>query len=143
MTSPHISYRFPGTIPRQLLRVHRWCPPVQLSGVTHASSTTISVLFVPLFRYCFSSRFRDLFWYHRFPVLQFDQGPYASLLGPTLRPPLPLRLSVLVLYSSAFRPMVPRQPSSSKVADPGSIFRQCSLVSLVSGSFSGSISSAF
>ena len=32
-------------------------------------------------------------------------------------PVLPLNLSVLVLYSFAFRPMVPRQPSRSNLAE--------------------------
>ena len=54
--------------------------------ITHASSTTILVLPVPLFRCCLSLRFRDLFWLPRLPVLQFDQGPHARLPGPTLRP---------------------------------------------------------
>ena len=54
--------------------------------ITRASSTTILVLSVSLCRGCISLRFSDLFWLPRFPVLQFDQGPYASLLRPTLRP---------------------------------------------------------
>ena len=54
--------------------------------ITHASSTTILVLSVPLITCCLSLRFCDLFWLPRLPVLQFDQGPYASLLGPILRP---------------------------------------------------------
>ena len=48
---------------------------------------------------------------------------------------LPLHLSVLVLYSFAFRPMVPRQPSRSNLADPDIILGSV-LFSLVSGSFS-------
>ena len=112
------------------------CPPVQLFGVSYASSTTISVLSEPLFQSVLSffvlSR---LFWCPRFPVLHFNQRPYASLLGPTLRPLLPLHVGVLVLYSFTFRPMVQRQLSWSNLADPDKSLRRCSLFFLVPGSF--------
>ena len=84
----------------------------------HASSTTVFMLSLSLFRCCLSLRFRELFSLPRFHVLQFDQGPCASLLGLITAPVLPLHLIVLVLYRFAFRPMVPRQPSRLNLADP-------------------------
>ena len=88
--------------------------------ITHASSPNILVLSVSLLRCCLSPRFRYLLWPLRFAVVHFAQQPYASLLGRTLRPLCfrYIHLSVLVLYSFAFRPMVPRQPSRSNLADP-------------------------
>ena len=101
--------------------------------ITHASSTTVLVLSVPLIRCCLSLRIRDLFGLPRFPVLEFDQGPYASLLGPT-------RL-LCFRYTSAywfFIVFLFHQPSHVSLPGPTlrtlTFIRQCSLLSIIFGS---------
>ena len=119
-----------GDLTTHIFPPSRYCTQIASKGIpllppcsafrriTHASSTTFLVLSVPLFRCCLSLRIRDLFGLPRFPVLQFDQGLHASLLGPSLRP-LCLRYTpacTVFLYSFSFRPMVLRQPSRSDLS---------------------------
>ena len=64
-----------------------------------------------------------------FPSYAWTRGLTLACQVAIIRPPLPLHPSALLLfyYFLSFRPVVPRHPSRSNLADPHNICRQCAL----------------
>ena len=105
----------------------------------HASNTTIYLSLVQPFQYVRYSCLRDLFWYRRFSVSHFDQGPYASHPDPTIRPLDLLHLCVVDISLLRFNEWPYVSLPGRKVADPDMILPNvaCFLL-LLTGSFCSS-----